>query len=54
MKVMVIKDRKSLKTGNTRRAEGYANLSKFIPLRPAKEGAGQGQTEGQTGMPDGG
>jgi hypothetical protein len=33
-------------------------LSKFIPLRPAKEGAGRGRTEGQTvgqtGVPDGG
>jgi hypothetical protein len=33
-------------------------LSKFIPLRPAKVGAGrgrtEGQTEGQTGVPDGG
>jgi hypothetical protein len=47
-----------VKTGNTRRAEDYANLSKFIPLRPAKEGAGRGQTEGntegQTGVPNGG
>jgi hypothetical protein len=46
--------KQSLKTGNTRRAENYANLNKFKPLRPAKEGAERGQTERQTGVPDGG